>query len=73
MNKLLKASLNVEKAGHESRLMFLRGQITGLQMKQRALQRDLDQTHETTLAVRRRITEIDKLQIKLGYKDEPES
>lgn len=73
MNKLLKDSLVVEQAELESRLMFLRGQITGLHMKQRALQRDLDQTLETTLTVRRRITEIDKLQIKLGYKNEPES
>ena len=52
--------------------MFLRGQISGLHMKQRSIQRELDQTLETTLAVRRRITEIDKLQLKLGYKDEPE-
>lgn len=72
MNKLLKDSLVIEQEELETRLMFLRGQISGLHMKQRSIQHELDQTLETTLAVRRRITEIDKLQLKLGYKDEPE-
>lgn len=72
MNKLLKESLVIEQEGLEARLMLLWDQISGLHMKQRSIQRELDQTLETTLAIRRRITEIDKLQLKLGYKNEPE-